>query len=103
MSNTFQKRMRTARGTMSYEEATYAIREYLTPAQWVSISTTRRIEHITEEEADPVLVWALSQVYRVPLEKLSTIASEWIQRFSDQVKHVSSCMTIQPGRSLASV
>lgn len=71
--------MEDARGTLSLEEANFRTRSWLVPAQHVSLSTIRRLEQGDEAHADPVLVWALSKVYDVPLEELSPVAAEWFK------------------------
>lgn len=46
---------------VSYESATYAIREFLPRALWVSTGTVRRIE--TKADPDPVLAMAIARAY----------------------------------------
>lgn len=75
----YTDRMREARGTRGYEDVAASMRAYLAPAQWVTGSTVRRTELGAEEKADPVRLWAMSQVYEVPLEQLSPIAARWFE------------------------
>lgn len=102
---TFQQRMKDARtkAGLSYSEAAYAIREYLAPAQHVSYDTIRRVEHMDETKADPILVWALALAYGVDLWSLSPIAAEWMtenqSRFvmSKRGKRQSPCIGVTAG------
>lgn len=70
--------MKAARGPLSYEEVAFRIRRYLIEPQWVSSTTVRRTELGPEEKADPVLLWAMAQVYGVATADLSPVAAEFI-------------------------
>lgn len=70
------KAAREAKG-LSYEAAAARASRLLLPSQEFVSSTARRTELGPEEDADPIRLWALAQVYEVPLEELSPIAAEW--------------------------
>lgn len=77
--NAYSERMKAARKAkgLSHEAAAARASRLLLPSQEFTSSTSRRTEQGPEEDADPVRVWALAQVYGVPLEELSPIAAAW--------------------------
>lgn len=99
----FGKRMTAARKKAGYsqENANYATRRWLREAHWVSQQTIFRLEHATEEEADEVLVWALSKVYDVPLADLSTDIADWFEEHFREVKQQSRWIPIPAGHHAA--
>lgn len=76
---TFQGRMKAAREAkgLSYERAAAHASRLLMASQEFGEATCRRIEQGDEEDADPIRLWALAQVYDVPLEVLSPLAAGW--------------------------
>lgn len=74
--NQRMKKARQAKG-LSFEAAAARASRLLLPSQEFTSSTARRTEQGAEEDADPIRVWALAQVFGQPLEDLSPIAAEW--------------------------
>lgn len=75
----YNDRMRAARKAvgLSYEAAAARASRLLLPSQEFTSSTARRTEEGPEEDADPIRLWALAQVFQVPLEELSPLAAQW--------------------------
>lgn len=75
----YNERMKNARRAkgLSFEAAAARASRLLLPSQEFTSSTARRTEQGAEEDADPIRVWALAQVFGQPLEDLSPIAAEW--------------------------
>lgn len=94
----FQERMEKARGGHSYEDIGYAVRQYLSPAQWVSAATIRRLFLADEVDADPVLVWAVARATDQSLEWLSPIASAWFRSLEGHLSSKLTPVALPPGQ-----
>lgn len=96
----YNDRMKAAREAqgLSYEKAASRAGRLLLPSQEFTSTTLQRTENGPEDRADPIRLWALAQVYQVPLEELSPMAAQWFAGVSTQRKRKRTCLNASPDR-----
>lgn len=81
-----------AKAGLSYEQAAYMLHNELPRSMWVSLSTVRRMEHLPNEELDPIVVAALSRVYGCDKKDLPPEVVEQVDQLKGLLNALSRCI-----------